>query len=188
MKKKVAAAADPIVLKGADVLAKPAKEVPKEMFGTKELSEMIRRMSASLRATSHGVAIAANQIGIPYRIFVVRGFVLEGKERSDEDPDRAFINPTVIKVSRKKELTDEACLSVPGYHGLIKRALKASVRAYDEEGIRFERGGSGLLAQVFQHECDHLEGVLYIDKAEEIREIPPEEAEEGEKKSKTGKK
>lgn len=168
---------DPIVLRGADVLSKPAKEVPKELFGTKELADMIRRMSVSLRETAHGVAIAANQIGIPYRIFVVRGFVLENKERSDEDADRAFINPKIVNLSRKKELMDEACLSVPGYHGTIKRALKATIRAYDEEGIRFERGASGLLAQVFQHETDHLDGTLYVDKAEEVLEVPPEEVE-----------
>lgn len=170
--------ADPIVTRGAHVLGKPCKEVPKDMYGTKELADIIRRMTASLRETEHGVAIAANQIGIPYRIFVVRGFVMENKERSDEDPDRAFINPKITGMSRKKELMEEACLSVPGYHGMIKRALKATVKAYDEEGIRFERGSTGLLAQVFQHECDHLDGILYVDKAEEVMENPKEEPDE----------
>ena len=136
MSGKKAVVIDPIVTKGAEALQKPTKEVPKDMFGTKELADMIRRMSASLRETKHGVAIAANQIALPYRIFVVRGFVLEDKERSDEDPDRAFINPKVTKLSRKKEPMEEACLSVPGFHGTVKRALKATVRAYDEEGIR----------------------------------------------------
>jgi peptide deformylase len=56
--------------------------------------------------------------------------------------------------------------------------LKATVKAYDEEGIRFERGASGLLAQVFQHECDHLDGILYVDKAEEVMENPKEEPDE----------
>lgn len=171
---------DPIVLKGAKVLKEKMKEVPKELFGTLELKDMLKRMSASLRSTEFGVAIAANQIGLPYRIFVVRGFVLDNKERSDigvqngEDIDLAFINPKIVKISRKKELIEEACLSVPGYHGMIKRALQATVRAYDEEGIRFERGGSGLLAQIFQHETDHLEGTLYIDKAQEVYETNDE--------------
>jgi peptide deformylase len=140
------------------------------MFGTAELKDMTQRMSAACRSTEHGVAIAANQINIPYRIFVVRGFAVENKERNDDDADRVFINPKLVKISRKKERVDEACLSVPGYHGTVKRAPKATVRAYDEEGIRFERGGSGLLAQIFQHECDHLEGILYVDKAEEVFE------------------
>jgi peptide deformylase len=160
--------AEPIVLKGAEVLKKQAQEVRKDLFGTEELQDMIRRMSASLREAGNGVAIAAPQIGLSFRIFVVRGFVLKGKERSEEDPDRAFINPTIVKLSQEKQLLDEGCLSVPGYHGKIRRAVKATVQAYDEAGIRFERGASGLLAQIFQHECDHLDGVLYIEKAEEL--------------------
>lgn len=173
---------DPIVEKGHAALGQKAKEVPKDLYGTAKLKDIINRMSATLRTTEHGVAIAANQIALPYRIFVVRGFVLEGKDRSDEDADRAFINPKIVKLSRKKELMDEACLSVPGYHGTIKRALQATVRAYDEEGIRYERGASGLLAQIFQHECDHLEGILYVEKAEEVMEVPKDEPEEEEEK------
>ncbi|MES2014305.1 MAG: peptide deformylase [Patescibacteria group bacterium] len=172
---------DPIVIKGAKILKQKLKEVPKNLFGTAELQDMIARMSASLRETKHGVAIAANQIGIPYRIFVVRGFVLENKERfespkkENNDPDRAFINPKIVKMSRKKELLDEACLSVPGFHGTIKRGLQATVRAYDVDGMRFERGGSGLLAQIFQHETDHLDGMLYVDKATEVFEVKDED-------------
>ena len=162
---------DDIVIKGAKILKEKMKEVPKSLFGTDELTNIVERMSVSLRSTEHGVAIAANQIGIPYRIFVVRGFVLENKERRDEnlkennDPDVAFINPKIVKISRKKEIIEEACLSVPGFHGTIKRATQATVCAYDLSGMRFERGGSGLLAQIFQHETDHLEGILYSDKA-----------------------
>ena len=145
------------------------------MFGTKELQKLLARMSTSLRSTEHGVAIAANQIGLPWRIFVVRGFVIAGKERSDGDPDIEFINPKITKLSRKKELMEEACLSVPGVHGNIKRALRATVEARDRSGKKFERGASGLLAQIFQHETDHLEGMLYVDKAEEVFENEPEE-------------
>lgn len=169
---------DPIVEKGASVLHKKAKEVSKKLFG-KELKDMVRRMSASLRSTEHGVAIAAPQIGLPYRIFVVRGFVIAGKKRSDEgadaEPDLPFVNPVITKVSRKKELMEEGCLSVPGYAGHIKRRTQATVRAQDSDGKKFERGGSGLLAQIFQHECDHLEGTLYIEKAEEVFEVKKED-------------
>ena len=110
---------DPIVEKGASVLHKKTQEVPKDMFGTAKLKDMVKRMSAALRGTEHGVAIAANQIGLHYNIFVVRGFVLEGKERSDEDADRAFINPKITKIARKNELMDEAWVSVPGVDGII---------------------------------------------------------------------
>lgn len=165
---------DPIVLKGTPVLHKKSNPVPDDFFGTTKLDEILRRMSESLRATEHGVAIAAPQIGIPYRIFVVRGFVLDGMERNDKDadasPDMPFINPKIIKTSRKKELMEEACLSVPGYAGRIKRAVQSTVRACDQKGACFERGASGLLAEIFQHEIDHLDGILYVDKAEEVFE------------------
>ncbi len=164
---------DTIVNKGAKVLSKPGNEVPKSLFGTKELAEILTRLSASLRETEHGVAIAANQIGLPYRIFVVRGFVLAEKERNDEDRDVAFINPKIIRVSKKRELVEEACLSVPGWHGKVLRSLKATIRAYNEQGKKTERGASGLLAQVFQHECDHLDGILYVGKAEELFKDEP---------------
>jgi len=160
----------PIVTKGDPILSKKTVDLPKNLFGTKALAEMIADMSAALRATEHGVAIAANQIGLPYRIFVVRGFVMEGKERGTEDPDVAFVNPKISRLSRKKELLEEGCLSVPGYRGTIKRSFKATVNAYTEKGKKMERGASGLLAQIFQHECDHLDGILYVEKAEEVFE------------------
>lgn len=162
--------ADPIITEGDPVLREKAKEVPKEMFGTQELKDMVGRMSASLRSTSNGVAIAAPQIGIPYRIFVVSGFVLTGNERNLDDPDMAFINPTLKKLSKEKEKVEEGCLSVPGIYGNTLRNTKATVVAYDIGGNKFERGGSGLLAQIFQHECDHLEGVLFNDHATDLHE------------------
>lgn len=169
---------DPIVTKGAAVLKKKTKAVPDALFGTKELTDILNRMSASLRETEHGVAIAAPQIDIPYRIFVVRGFVIENNSRdtehADKEPDVAFINPKIIKRSRKKETMDEACLSVPGYAGKIRRSLQATVQACDPEGICFERGASGLLAQIFQHECDHLDGILYVEKADEVFAVTPD--------------
>jgi peptide deformylase len=173
---------DKIVVKGAEILSHKAKEVPKTMFGSPELTSIVKRMSASLRVTEHGVAIAANQIGLPWRIFVVRGFVMEHMARGDEGadalPDVPFINGRLVKLSRKKELMEEACLSVPGYHGNIKRSLQATIKAQAISGEKVERGASGLLAQIFQHETDHLEGILYVEKAEEVFENQKEEEEE----------
>ena len=67
---------------------------------------------------------------------------------------------------------EEGCLSVRDIYGKVKRYQKATISAYDENGKKFTMGGSGLLAQVFQHECDHLEGVLFIDKAISIEKLP----------------
>lgn len=164
-----------IVTEGNPVLRKTAAEVPKEMFGTKELTEIIYNMTKALRAKEHGVAIAAPQIGISYRIFVVRGFVMENNERNDVDMDVAFINPTLLSTSRKKvEIEGEGCLSVPDVYGTVLRHDKAKVRAYDVQGNRFERGGSGLLAEIFQHEIDHLNGILFIDHATDLKKYEPE--------------
>lgn len=174
---------DTIVTEGDPVLRQVAKEVPKEMFGTEELATIVERMSKTLRATPNGVAIAAPQIGVSYRIFVVSGFVMEGKSRYDEGAsdisDVAFINPVITNRSRKKvEIEGEGCLSVPNVYGIITRSEKATVRAYTVDGKRFERGGSDLLAEIFEHEVDHLDGILFIDKARDLHTIEPDAHEE----------
>lgn len=166
---------DPIVLEGNPVLRQKAAEVSREMFGTKELTGIVYRMAKALRGASNGVAIAAPQIGNAYRIFVVRGFVMQGRERNDIDIDVAFINPVITKHSRKKvPLDGEGCLSVPDVYGTVERYDKATVRAYDVHGKMFERGGAGLLAEIFQHEVDHLNGTLFIDKASNLKKAESE--------------
>lgn len=169
-----------IVVQGHPALREKAKRVPKSMFGTPKLKEIISNMSEALRGTEYGVAIAAPQVAVPYRIFVVAGFVITGNERNLEDPDMAFINPKIIKRSRKKvSINGEGCLSVPQVYGTIKRSEKATVEAYDVEGNKFERGGSELLAEIYEHEIDHLDGILFIDKAEKLwKEVPQEEKDE----------
>ena len=87
-----------------------------------------------------------------------------------------FINPVVTKISKDKAWLEEGCLSVRYKYGKIERAVKATVAALDENGKKFTRGGSGLLAQIFQHETDHLEGVLFIDKAIDVKDILPKES------------
>lgn len=154
----------PFVVTGdAPVLRNPAQPVPKEMFKSKELARITARMLEALRGEPHGVAIAAPQVGEPYQIFAVRGFVMKNMERSDDEGDVVFINPKITRVSKKKELMEEGCLSIPGVYGRVSRSTKATVRAQDETGKKFERGGSDLLAQIFQHEVDHLTGTLFID-------------------------
>ncbi|OGG80491.1 hypothetical protein A3A39_00210 [Candidatus Kaiserbacteria bacterium RIFCSPLOWO2_01_FULL_54_13] len=73
-----------------------------------------------------------------------------------------------MKLSRAKKEKHEGCLSVRGKWGEVPRAEKATIRAYDEKGMRFTRGASGFLAHIFQHEMDHLEGIIYTTKASKI--------------------
>ena len=84
-----------------------------------------------------------------------------------------FINPKILKTSKEKIMADEGCLSVRWLYGKVKRSKKTLIRAYDENGKLFTLGGSGLLSQAFQHETDHLEGILFTDKVVDLEEIPP---------------
>ncbi len=136
-------------------------------------------MKEALKSQDDGVAIAAPQIGVSKRIFIVSGKALaiadEKKEESLADHrDLVFINPAITKLSQKKAVLEEGCLSVRYLYGKVARSEKATMTALDESGKKFTRGATGLLAQIFQHEVDHLNGILFIDKAKDIREILPE--------------
>ncbi|MFN4181292.1 MAG: peptide deformylase [Candidatus Paceibacteria bacterium] len=167
------------------VLREVAKEVPITEINTPAIQKILKEMSASLKSQNDGVAIAAPQIGYSLRIFVVAGKIFSpefaDENRSTKDTiqtedtkDLVFINPVITKLSRDKEWVPEGCLSVRPFYGKTYRSKKATVTAYDEQGKKFTRGGAGLLAQIFQHETDHLNGILFIDHAKDVKaeELP----------------
>lgn len=162
-----------IVQKDDPILRQKAAEVPIADISSPKIRAIIADMKKALVGEKDGVAIAAPQIGVPLRIFMVSGLLFKDMnlEKNATGEDQVFINPVIVKLSRTKEEMEEGCLSVRYLYGTIKRATKAIVRAYDENGKIFERGGSGLLAQIFQHETDHLEGKLFIDFAKNIHEM-----------------
>lgn len=139
--------------------------------------KLLTDMKEAVFSQSDGVAIAAPQINVPVRIFYVAGSVLkkveDGKYEKEKD-DMYFINPTIVKKSRETQVLEEGCLSIRYLYGKVRRSKKITVRAYDENGVLFERGASGLLAQIIQHENDHLDGILFVDKAMDVEEILPE--------------
>ena len=148
------------------------------MIGTPKLTKTIKDMRTALEAQNDGVAIAAPQIGVSLRIFVVSGRIYEILYPEDEGSkkkakDMVFINPEIVKISKEREELEEGCLSVRYLYGKIMRAKKAKIRALNEKGEEFEMGGSGLIAQIFQHETDHLDGKLFIDSATDIHDLPP---------------
>ncbi|PJA32931.1 MAG: peptide deformylase [Candidatus Zambryskibacteria bacterium CG_4_9_14_3_um_filter_42_15] len=175
-----------ILQKDAPVLRKTAKSVPVKEIGSKKIQNILSRMKEALYTEEDGVAIAAPQIGESLRIFVVKGDVLtfirnkngklETQELSEKKvpEDMIFINPEITKTSKKKKDMEEGCLSVRWLYGYVKRSEKVTIRSYDENGKLKERGASGLLAQIFQHETDHLNGILFIDTATNVRDMPPE--------------
>lgn len=165
-----------IVLEGDPVLRGKAKEVPVHDITSPKIKKVIKDMKAALAGEKYGAAIAAPQIGEPLRIFIVSGRVKEPVGQEEDGTlrfpdDMVFINPIISKKSREKEPMDEGCLSVRGLYGIVERSSKATVSAYDENGKKITIGARGLLAQVFQHETDHLDGTLFIDKAIETWKV-----------------
>ncbi len=151
-----------------------AAEVPVEEITSPKIQKVLKDMRTALVSYNvdgfNGVAIAAPQIGISLRIFIVHDTGRDDRPKDDPSPipDLIAINPTITKLSRKKHTVGEGCLSVPEHYGAVKRSTHATIRAYDEHGNEYERGASGLLAQIFQHEVDHLDGTLFIDRAEKV--------------------
>lgn len=148
-----------------------ADEVPLEEIKTPRIKKILKDMRSALDTYNvegmNGVAIAAPQIGIPLRIFLVHSTSTD-PEDAHTLPDLVAINPRIIKLSKRSRLVGEGCLSVGEQYGSIRRATHATIRAYDENGVEYERGASGLLAQIFQHEVDHLDGILFVDRAERV--------------------
>jgi peptide deformylase len=166
-----------IIQDGNPVLRKKAQEVPLFDINSTKIKKVIERMKNILASQDDGIAIAAPQIGESLRIFIISGTVLKlaDKTYKGDVTDLVFINPKITRVSRNKQEVEEGCLSVRWKYGLIKRAEKVSIEAYDVNGDLIKRGASGLLAQIFQHETDHLNGILFIDTAYNVHDIPPEE-------------
>jgi peptide deformylase len=164
------------------VLRGVARDVHIKDIQGAHIKKLISDMKALLAKEEFGVALAAPQVGEPIRLFIVSGRALaRGSRRAPDEssealaredikslPDQIYINPVMTKMSRTKKGKHEGCLSVRGKWGIVERAEKATVRAYDENGQAFTRGASGFLAHVFQHEMDHLDGILYTDKATKV--------------------
>lgn len=165
-----------IVQNGNPVLRKIAQEVPLDEIGKPKFQKIFKDMSEALHSQYDGVAIAAPQIAVSYRIFVVSGKIfnpdfLEGKTKSEEKgKDIICINPVITKISKDKKLLSEGCLSVRPLYGKVRRATRVTIEAYNEHGEKHVFEGAGLLAHIFQHEIDHLDGILFIDKARDLHE------------------
>ena len=158
------------------VLRKVAAEVPLADIKTAKIKNILKEMSAALKSQDDGVALAAPQIGYSLRIFIVSRKILQSDlpaQGKSAAKDLVFINPKISKLSRERAWVPEGCLSVRWLYGKTIRAKKATIAAYDEKGKKFTRGASGLLAQIFQHETDHLQGILFIDHAKDIKEELP---------------
>lgn len=164
------------------ILREISKEIALSSITKNEIQSIINDMNDALNSQEDGVAIAAPQIGISLRIFIVSWKVFDEKYMSGEITDEKkhpenkknnliFINPIIKKMSKDKKLMMEGCLSVRPIYGKTRRATRVTVEAHDRFGKKFTKTGTGLLAHIFQHEIDHLNGILFIDKAKDIHEV-----------------
>lgn len=158
-----------IVKKGNKVLETSTKAVPDKEMSSPKFQELISNMQETLSASKNGVALAAPQVAASKRLFVISPNVFEMEEYLDLPVHTVLINPKIIWKSNDKKKMEEGCLSIPGVTGYVRRSTKATVEAIDENGHPFELEGKGLLAQIFQHEIDHLDGILFDTKATDLK-------------------
>ena len=149
----------PIVKYPEPVLSKKGAAVTE--FGP-ELAQFVEEMWASMYA-AHGIGLAAPQIGVSKRITVID---VSFKERPDERI--VLINPEIVE-REGKQVEEEGCLSLPEIREKVQRAARVKVRAQDVNGEFFEAEGEELLARAIQHEIDHLDGVLFIDRLSPLK-------------------
>ncbi|MCM3784220.1 peptide deformylase [Neobacillus mesonae] len=150
-----------IVKEPDEVLHKVAKEVTKI---TPNVQKLLDDMADTMY-DADGVGLAAPQVGILKRLIVV--------DVGDEHGLIKMINPEIVS-SEGEQFGPEGCLSIPGYNGDVRRAETVTVKGLDREGKEITVTGSGLFARAFQHEIDHLNGVLFTDLAEKVYEIGAE--------------
>ena len=122
-----------------------------------DVRNLIEQMKKTIKE-NNGVGLAAIQIGEPTRIIVCE----------IDDKFYTFINPEIIKSFPETSVTEEGCLSLPGIYGEVERPKKISIKATNFEGKKIKMKAFDLLARVIQHEIDHLDGILFIDKATNI--------------------
>ncbi len=142
-------------------------------YSKKETNDLIKKMKETM-LKANGIGLSANQVGLNLRMFIA--FIPEKLLKRDEKnkiimppPDEAkfyaLFNPKIIKFSKQTKIVEEGCLSVPGIYGGVERPEKITLVGQDKNGKKIKIEAKGLSARVFQHEVDHLNGVLFTDKA-----------------------
>ncbi|MFL5407303.1 MAG: peptide deformylase [Myxococcales bacterium] len=161
-----------IVLVGNPVLRERAAEVEPAMFGTEALRELVRDMVETMRLAP-GVGLAAPQIGVSLRVIVLEdqpdsmSYLNEEERKARERvavPLRVIVNPVLRYLGPQKVTFGEGCLSVPGYAAQVARFREVEVTGFTEEGEPYGWGVSGWPARILQHEVDHLDGTVYVDR------------------------
>ena len=151
---------------GHPVLREKAKEVAN--VGSAELRQLVADMKETM-AAKDGAGLAAPQIGVSQRVVI---FGVQKNPRypdAEEVPFTVLVNPKLVMLTRDVESDWEGCLSVPGMRGVVPRYTKLRYTGTDEEGNPIDRVAEGFHARVVQHECDHLDGILYPQRMTDMR-------------------
>lgn len=130
-----------------------------------EIKELVKRMRVMMKEAD-GVGLSANQVGLPYRMFVAQVQDDQGHMKF-----YAVFNPALSKLSGDLETIEEGCLSVPETFGPVERSYRVVLDGFNADGKKIKIRAWGLLARVFQHEMDHLDGKLFVDKAKELHKV-----------------
>jgi len=158
----------PVIKMDNPLLHRKAKRVRK-------VDDSIQKLIDNMIETMHdieGVGLAAPQVGVPLQVVVI--------QLPDEEDVITLINPEVVKISEETEMMMEGCLSLPGYNGDVKRSTSVTVKARDRQGKPIRIKGEGLMAQVLQHETDHINGIVFVDHLESMDELRKNEEDEEE--------
>ncbi|KAL5756380.1 hypothetical protein ACOSP7_020813 [Xanthoceras sorbifolium] len=162
----------PIVKAGDPVLHEPAQEVDPKEIGSDKIKKTVDDMVKVMRLAP-GVGLAAPQIGVPLRIIVLedtKEYISYQTKEEIKAQDRhpfdllVILNPKLKKKSNRTALFFEGCLSVDGYRAVVERYLDVEVTGFDRDGQPIKVDAKGWQARILQHECDHLDGTLYVDK------------------------
>ncbi len=149
-----------IVRLGHPVLRQVAEPVPAERFGTRFLRDLERDLLRTM-FEDNGVGLAAPQIAAGVRVFA---YFVPGEGDEDEVAPRVLVNPALTLLGEPTELGWEGCLSVPGLRGLVPRYPRVKVAAFDPDGAPLLFEATGFHARVIQHEYDHLDGIVFLDR------------------------
>jgi peptide deformylase len=153
-----------------DILRRKARQI--NDFGP-ALQRLIDDMVETMR-DAPGVGLAAPQVAEQQRVIVVEF----GDEEDEEAPAKLYtvVNPEITRASQETELGDEGCLSIPGFLGEVERSQTVTVKGFSRHGQPMRIKAKGWLARIFQHEIDHLDGILFIDRAEKVWKVEEQPA------------
>jgi peptide deformylase len=153
----------PIVTVGHPVLRERAREVTPAELASPDVQELIDDLVDTMRA-ANGAGLAANQIGVPLRVAVIEVGQNPRYPYKPPIPLTVVVNPVIEPVGDETVDINEGCLSVPNLRGTVRRHVTVRVRRLDRDGTAHDEVRRGLTAGTFQHECDHLDGVLFLDR------------------------